>query len=82
LAYSTHVYIAKGLAALAIKQADENDVRTIGFSGGVACNEILTKEMRRQVEDAHLLFLVHEIVPPGDGGLSFGQVAVSGFFQP
>ena len=82
LAYSTHAYIAKGLAALAIKQADENDVRTIGFSGGVACNEILTKAMRKQVEDAHLLFLVHEIVPPGDGGLSFGQAAVSGFFQP
>jgi len=82
LAYSAHAYIAKGLAALAIKQADENDVRAIGFSGGVACNEILTKAMRKQVEDAHLLFLVHEIVPPGDGGLSFGQAAVSGFFQP
>lgn len=82
LAYSTHVYIAKGLAALAIKKADENDVRTIGFSGGVASNEILTKAMRKQVEAAHLLFLVHTIVPPGDGGLSFGQAAVSGFFQP
>jgi hydrogenase maturation protein HypF len=82
LAYSTHAYMAKGLAALAIKQADENDVRTIGFSGGVASNEILTKAMRKQVEAAHLHFLVHEIVPPGDGGLSFGQAAVSGFFQP
>ncbi|MGB8779190.1 MAG: carbamoyltransferase HypF [Candidatus Bathyarchaeia archaeon] len=82
LAYSTHAYIAKGLAALAIKQADENDVKTIGFSGGVACNQILTRAMRKQVEDAHLLFLVHEIVPPGDGGLSFGQAAVSSFFQP
>ena len=82
LAYSTHAYIAKGLAALAINQADQNDVKAIGFSGGVACNEILTKTMRRQVEDAHLLFLVHEIVPPGDGGLSFGQAAVSSFFQP
>ena len=82
LAYSTHVYIAKGLATLAIKQAEQNDVKAIGFSGGVACNEILTKTMRKQVEDAHLLFLVHEIVPPGDGGLSFGQAAVSSFFQP
>jgi hydrogenase maturation protein HypF len=82
LAYSTHAYLAKGLAALAIKHAEENDVKAIGFSGGVACNEILTKAMRKQVEDAHLLFLVHEIVPPGDGGLSFGQAAVSGFFQP
>ena len=82
LAYSAHAYMAKGLAALATKQADENDVKTIGFSGGVACNEILTRVMRKQVEDAHLIFLVHEGIPPGDGGLSFGQAAASGFFQP
>jgi hydrogenase maturation protein HypF len=82
LAYSAHAYMAKGLAALATKQADENDVKIIGFSGGVACNEILTKVMRKQVEDAHLIFLVHEGIPPGDGGLSFGQAAVSGFFKP
>jgi hydrogenase maturation protein HypF len=82
LAYSAHVYMAKGLAALATIQAEENDVRTIGFSGGVACNEILASVMREQVEDARLIFLVHKGIPPGDGGLSFGQAAVSGFFQP
>jgi hydrogenase maturation protein HypF len=82
LAYSAQAYMAKGLAALAMKQADENGARTIGFSGGVACNEMLTRVMRKQVEDAHLIFLVHEDIPPGDGGLSFGQAAASGFFQP
>jgi hydrogenase maturation protein HypF len=82
LAYSAQAYMAKGLAALAMKQAEENGVRTIGFSGGVACNEMLTTTMRKQVEDAHMIFLVHEAIPPGDGGLSFGQAAASGFFQP
>jgi hydrogenase maturation protein HypF len=81
LAYSAHAYMAKGLAELAMKKADENDMRIIGFSGGVACNEILTKTMREQVEDAGLIFLVHEAIPSGDGGLSFGQAAASGFFQ-
>jgi hydrogenase maturation protein HypF len=81
LAYSAHIYLAKGLAKLALQRAEENRVEAIGFSGGVACNELLTGEMRRIVEDANIRFLVHETVPPGDGGLSFGQAVASGFFK-
>jgi hydrogenase maturation protein HypF len=79
LAYSAHAYLAKGLATLAIEKAAENNIRTIGFSGGAACNEILTFTMRKIVESAGLRFLVHKAVPPGDGGLSFGQAVVGGF---
>jgi hydrogenase maturation factor HypF (carbamoyltransferase family) len=35
--------------------------------------------MRKIVEKAGLRFVVHEVVPPGDGGLSFGQAVVGGF---
>ncbi|MEM3627775.1 MAG: carbamoyltransferase HypF [Candidatus Bathyarchaeia archaeon] len=80
LAYSAHAYLAKGLAQLAIKKAQENSINAIGFSGGAACNEILTKIMRETVEAAGLRFIVHNAVPPGDGGLSFGQAVVGGFF--
>jgi hydrogenase maturation protein HypF len=79
LAYSAHAYLARGLATLAIEKALENSVRTVGFSGGVACNEILVLTMRTVVEDSGLEFLVHDVVPPGDGGLSFGQAVVAGF---
>jgi hydrogenase maturation protein HypF len=81
LAYSAHAYLAKGLVALAIEKALENNVNTVGFSGGVACNGILALIMRKIVEHAGLRFLIHESVPPGDGGLSFGQAVVGGFFQ-
>ena len=81
LAYSAHAYLANGLAELAIKKALENSIRTIGFSGGAACNEILALTMRRAVEAAGLRFLVHEAIPPGDGGLSFGQAVAVGFFH-
>jgi hydrogenase maturation protein HypF len=37
--------------------------------------------MRKIVEASGFRFLVHQAVPPGDGGLSFGQVVASGFFQ-
>jgi hydrogenase maturation protein HypF len=81
LAYSAHAYLARGLAALAIEKASENGVKAVGFSGGVACNEILTLNLRRIVEAAGLQFLVNRDVPPGDGGLSFGQAVASGFFH-
>jgi len=81
LAYSAHAYLVRGLAALAIEKALENNIKTVGFSGGAACNEIMALTMRKIVEAAGLRFLVHKAVPPGDGGLSFGQAVVGGFFQ-
>jgi hydrogenase maturation protein HypF len=79
LAYSAHAYLAKGLAALAILGANAKGVRDVGFSGGVACNQILALLIRREVEAAGLRFFVHEAVPAGDGGVSFGQAVVAGF---
>jgi hydrogenase maturation factor HypF (carbamoyltransferase family) len=35
--------------------------------------------MRDAVEAAGLRFFVHEAVPAGDGGVSFGQAVVGGF---
>jgi hydrogenase maturation protein HypF len=79
LAYSVHAYLARGLASLALQKATENSVKFIGFSGGAACNQILTRVMRETVEAEGLTFLVHEAVPAGDGGVSFGQAVVGGF---
>jgi hydrogenase maturation protein HypF len=81
LAYSAHVYLAKGLATMAIETASANNIRTIGFTGGVACNEIMTLTMRKIVESAGLELVVHQNVPPGDGGLSFGQAVACAFFH-
>ncbi len=79
LAYSAHVYLAEGLGALAIEQAGEEDTENVGFTGGVACNQLFAQQMRRIVEAAGLRFWVHESVPAGDGGVSFGQAVVAGF---
>jgi hydrogenase maturation protein HypF len=79
LAYSAHAYLAKGLVTLAVEKAMALGVESIGFSGGAACNHILAKVMRETVESAGLHFLVHEAVPAGDGGVSFGQSVVGAF---
>ena len=79
LAYSAHAYLAKGLATLAINAARDIGVKAVGFTGGAACNQILTTLMRSAVEAADLEFYVHEAIPSGDGGVSFGQAVIGGF---
>jgi hydrogenase maturation protein HypF len=79
LAYSAHAYLAKGLAALAIQGANAKSVKNVGFSGGAASNQILAQLISASVESAGLRFFVHEAVPAGDGGVSFGQAVVAGF---
>lgn len=79
LAYSAHAYLARGLASLAVEKALAQGVKSVGFSGGAACNQILAELMRETVERAGLRFFVHEAVPAGDGGVSFGQAVVAGF---
>ncbi len=73
LAYSTQCYFAKGLAQLAIKAAQKRGVTAIGFSGGVAYNKHITLTIKRYVGENGIQFYVHEAIPAGDGGISFGQ---------
>lgn len=73
LAYSAHVYIAKGLANIAIENALSSGIKVIGFSGGVASNKVITKVIKEEVEKSGVKFLQHKNIPPGDGGISVGQ---------
>ena len=77
LAYSAQSYMARSLGKSAMMAANELGLKTIGFTGGVACNEAITRILKATVESEGLRFLVHDAVPPGDGGLSFGQAVVA-----
>jgi len=77
LAFSAQSYLAHGLAQLALNQAKHLDVDVVGFSGGVAYNEHITQTVRKVVEENGLRFVVHDLVPPGDGGVSFGQAVAA-----
>jgi hydrogenase maturation protein HypF len=70
------------LAQLALEEAERLNVNHIGFSGGVAYNEHITATIRKIVEGKGFKFFVHDRVPPGDGGISFGQAVVAGFQKP
>lgn len=73
LACSAQSYLARGLAALAVETAQKLGYKTVGFSGGVAYNRQITSTVRSVVERSGLRFVANARVPPGDGGLSFGQ---------
>jgi len=81
LAYSAQAYLAKGLAQLAVNEAERLNINDIGFSGGVAYNEHITLTIRKEVEKSGLTFLVHERVPAGDGCIALGQALVATHFK-
>ncbi len=76
LAYAAQWSLGDALAELAIRMAEKENLQYIGFSGGVALNRILTKAILSRVQSANRMPLIHNRVPPGDAGVSLGQVAV------
>ena len=69
--------LARGLATVAIEEATDRGIDAVGFSGGVALNDAISRRIRSAVEAAGLDALQHEQVPPGDAGLSYGQAVVA-----
>lgn len=77
LAATAQEVLAQGLADLAVEVADERHRDAVALSGGVAYNEHVARRIRERVETAGLAFLGNEQVPPGDGGIAYGQAAVA-----
>ncbi|MDY0392303.1 MAG: carbamoyltransferase HypF [Candidatus Bipolaricaulis sp.] len=75
LAATAQAALARGLAQLAIGAARERGIATVGLTGGVAVNDAIATTVRGEVEGAGLRLVAHRLVPPGDGGLAFGQLA-------
>ena len=77
LAYSAQTYIANGLAKIAIQKAEELNIRTIAFTGGVAYNQHITETIREAVERNGMKLITQRLIPPGDGGISIGQSIIA-----
>ena len=77
IAYAAQWYLGSALADIASESALKNDLQFVGISGGVALNRIVTKAVKSCVSINNLKLLIHRRVPPGDGGISFGQAAIA-----
>jgi hydrogenase maturation protein HypF len=79
LAAGFHRAVAHLVAELAIGVAAETGIDRIALSGGVFQNVELLTLVRAELSGLGLRILTHRIVPPNDGGLALGQVAVAGW---
>ena len=55
----------------------QTGLNRIALSGGVFLNAILTAEVETRLVESRFEVYRHRLVPPGDGGLSLGQLAVA-----
>ncbi|NOX56336.1 MAG: hypothetical protein GXP27_18205 [Planctomycetes bacterium] len=77
LAWEFHGAVADALAAMAHRASQQTGLATVGLSGGVFCNALLTQLVVTRLERLGLKVLIHRQVPPNDGGLALGQAAVA-----
>jgi hydrogenase maturation protein HypF len=64
-------------AAAAAACAQAGEPRTVALSGGSFQNVRLLASTSRRLEELGFRVLTHRLVPPNDGGISFGQAAVA-----
>lgn len=76
LAWAFHDALAEASCELAASEATRRGLTTIGLTGGVFANRLLLALMTHRLSGVGLEVLTHRVVPPNDGGLALGQVAV------
>ncbi len=72
-----HHRLADILAASIIQASRDSGIDTVGLTGGVFCNQLLTRLITARLSNEGLEVLRHRKVPATDGGLSLGQAAVA-----
>ena len=67
------------IAAVCARLRQTTTIEQIVLSGGVFMNALLTSETITQLRHDGFTVYRHRLVPPNDGGLSLGQLAVAAF---
>jgi hydrogenase maturation protein HypF len=71
-----HSTLVEMIAEVCDRLRDESRVATVVLSGGVFLNALLTHEVTARLATDGFRTYRHHLVPPNDGGLSLGQLAV------
>ena len=78
IAASFQYNLSRGVAAMAVRAAEERGIPRVALSGGVAYNRAIRETIRGEVLAAGLEFVMNKDYPLGDGCISFGQVVYGG----
>ena len=79
IAAGFHRAVAELIADTADRLREATGIERVALSGGVFQNVLLLRLARAALEARGLQVLTHRLVPPNDGGLALGQVAVAGW---
>lgn len=80
IAKKLHNTIIEIIISLSESLRNETGINTVALSGGVFQNGIILGGAFDKLKERGFTPLIHQIVPPNDGGISLGQV-VAGNFQ-
>ncbi len=72
-----HAGVARGYVRAAMAARERTGIRAVCLSGGVMHNRLLTRLLCSGLRAAGMEVYLPVRVSPGDGGLSYGQVAVA-----
>ncbi|MDF2180185.1 carbamoyltransferase HypF [Aliiglaciecola sp. CAU 1673] len=77
IAADFHQSLVAALVKLCKQINQEASFDTVALSGGVMQNDLLVSALKAVLECQGFAVLLHEKVPPNDGGLALGQAAVA-----
>ncbi|HEX6554723.1 MAG TPA: carbamoyltransferase HypF, partial [Ktedonobacteraceae bacterium] len=72
-----HHSIAELLATVCFGTREQTGLNIIALSGGVFQNRLLLEQLVKRLEGMSFQVYVNRRVPPNDGGISLGQIAVA-----
>ncbi|MFX1592611.1 MAG: carbamoyltransferase HypF, partial [Promethearchaeota archaeon] len=80
IAAKFQIELALAFVEIAKEIGKLHGIEKIGLTGGVAYNYSITKTIREDIFQEGFQFLEHNLVAPGDAGISTGQL-IGGLFQ-
>jgi len=78
IAASFQYNLARGIALLAIHAAEQEGMKNIAISGGVAYNHAIRETIRTEIAGHNYRCIMNADYPLGDGCVSFGQCVYAG----
>jgi hydrogenase maturation protein HypF len=72
-----HTAFVDLIVAVCVRLRGETSLSAVVLSGGVFLNVLVTGEASERLTQAGFRVYRHSLVPPGDGGLALGQLAIA-----
>ncbi|MFX1568464.1 MAG: carbamoyltransferase HypF [Promethearchaeota archaeon] len=80
IAAKFQIELGHAFSEIAKEVAEIQGIKSIGLSGGVAYNYSFAKTVKEDLLLEGFKFIEHNLIPPGDAGISIGQL-IGGYFR-